>query len=105
MERTFEADTRDKANRQADEWWAKAKGLRFVHRSQIPPGFRSIPHKKWVIRIDYKEEGPSQGSTSVKWSCARLALFVDWIWIETALAIAFIISVAWLGALAFALTG
>jgi len=35
----------------------------------------------------------------------KLALFVDWIRIESALAIAFIISVAWLGALAFALTG
>jgi hypothetical protein len=35
----------------------------------------------------------------------KLALFVDWIGIESALAIAFIISVAWLGALPFALTG
>jgi hypothetical protein len=35
----------------------------------------------------------------------KLALFVDWIRIESALAIAVIISVAWLGALAFALTG
>jgi hypothetical protein len=32
----------------------------------------------------------------------KLALFVDWIRIEAALAIALIISVAWLGALAFA---
>jgi hypothetical protein len=59
MERTFEADTREQANRRADEWWAKAKGLRFIHRSQIPPGFRSNPHKRWVIRIHYKEEGSS----------------------------------------------
>ena len=59
MERTFEADTREEANRQADEWWAKAKGLRFIHRSQIPVGFRSNPHKRWVISIHYKEEGPS----------------------------------------------
>ena len=35
----------------------------------------------------------------------KLAVFVDWIRIESALAIAIIISVAWLGALAFALTG
>jgi hypothetical protein len=27
MERTFEADTREEANRQADDWWAKAKGV------------------------------------------------------------------------------
>jgi hypothetical protein len=26
MERIFEADTREEANRKADEWWAKAKG-------------------------------------------------------------------------------
>ena len=62
MERTFEADTREEAKRQADEWWAKAKGLRFIHRSQIAPGFRSNPHKTWVIRILYKEEPSSQGA-------------------------------------------
>jgi hypothetical protein len=62
MERTFEANTREEANRRADEWWAKAKGLRFIHRSQIPPGFRSNPHKTWVIRILYKEEPSSQGA-------------------------------------------
>ena len=33
----------------------------------------------------------------------KLALFVDWIRIKSALAIAFIISVAWLGALTFVL--
>jgi hypothetical protein len=36
MERKFEADTREEANRKADDWWAKAKGVRFIHRSQIP---------------------------------------------------------------------
>jgi hypothetical protein len=35
----------------------------------------------------------------------RLALFVDWIRIESALAMAFIISAAWVGALTFALMG
>jgi hypothetical protein len=39
MERKFEADTREEANRKADDWWAKAKGVRFVHRSQIPANF------------------------------------------------------------------
>jgi predicted RNase H-like HicB family nuclease len=34
MKRIFEADTREEANQKADEWWAKAKGLRFVHRIQ-----------------------------------------------------------------------
>ena len=34
MERVFEAETREEANRKADEWWAKAKGMRFVHRCQ-----------------------------------------------------------------------
>jgi hypothetical protein len=49
MERTFEANTREQANQKADEWWAKAKGLRFVHRSQTPAGFRSYPSKRWAI--------------------------------------------------------
>ena len=39
-ERIFEADTREEANRKADEWWAKAKGVRFIHRCQTPAGFR-----------------------------------------------------------------
>ena len=56
MERTFEADTREEANRQADEWWAQAKGVRFIHRSQTPAGFRSNPSKGWVIAIHYKQE-------------------------------------------------
>ena len=56
MERTFEADTREEANRQADDWWAKAKCVRFIHRSQIPASFRSNPSKRWVIAIHYKEE-------------------------------------------------
>ena len=56
MQRTFEADTWEEANRQADEWWSAAKGLRFIHRSQTPAGFRSNPAKRWVITIHYKEE-------------------------------------------------
>jgi hypothetical protein len=39
MERKFEADTREEANRKADDWWTKAKGVRFIHRSQIPASF------------------------------------------------------------------
>ena len=56
MERIFEADTREEANRKADEWWAKAKGKRFIHRSQTPAGFRSNSSNRWVIAIHYKEE-------------------------------------------------
>ncbi len=56
MERIFEAETREEANRKADEWWARAKGLRFTHRSQIPAGFRSNPSNQWVVAIHYKEE-------------------------------------------------
>ena len=54
MERIFEADTREEANRRADEWWAKAKGVRFIHRCQTPAGFRSNPSKRWVIAIHYR---------------------------------------------------
>jgi hypothetical protein len=71
MQRTFEADTQEEANRQADEWWAKAKGLRFIHRSQIPAGFCSNPLKRWVIRIHYKEKGSSQGVHRSNGQCAN----------------------------------
>ena len=56
MQRIFEAETRDEAKRKADEWWSKAKGIRFVHRSQIPAGFSSNPTNQWMIVIRYKEE-------------------------------------------------
>ena len=57
-----------------------------------------------MIRIHYKEEDRATEHIG-QMVMRKLALFVDWIRIESALAIAFIISVAWLGALAFALTG
>src|SRR5262245_45809428 len=49
MERIFEAEAREEANRKADEWWAKANGVRFVHRSQIPAGFRSNGSSRWIV--------------------------------------------------------
>jgi hypothetical protein len=58
MKRIFEGETRDEAKRKADEWWANAKGVRFIHRSQIPAGFRSNPSSRWVIAIHYKKEVP-----------------------------------------------
>jgi hypothetical protein len=42
MKRKFEADTREEANRKADDWWAKAKGVRFIHR---PPNSRELSLK------------------------------------------------------------
>ena len=62
MERKFEADTREEANRKADDWWAKAKGVRFILRSQIPASFRSNPSKRWVVAINYKEEASPSGA-------------------------------------------
>jgi hypothetical protein len=59
MERIFEADTRKQVNQKADEWWAKAKGVRFIHRSQTPADFRSNPSKRWVIAINYYKEEAS----------------------------------------------
>jgi hypothetical protein len=56
MERIFEAETREEANRKADEWWAEARGVRFIHRSQTPAGFRSNPSNQWLIAIHYKAE-------------------------------------------------
>ena len=37
------APRREQVNQKADEWWAKAKGLRFVHP------IRSYPSKRWAI--------------------------------------------------------
>jgi hypothetical protein len=56
MERIFEAETREEANQKADEWWAKAEGVRFIHRCQTPAAFRTNPSTRWVIAIHYKEE-------------------------------------------------
>jgi hypothetical protein len=56
MERIFEAETREEANRKADEWWATAKEVRFIHRSQTPAGFRSNRSNQWIIAIHYREE-------------------------------------------------
>jgi hypothetical protein len=56
MERIFEADTREEANQKADEWWANAKAVRFIHRSQTPAGFRSNRSNQWIIAIHYREE-------------------------------------------------
>jgi predicted RNase H-like HicB family nuclease len=56
MQRIFEGETREEANRKADEWWDNAEGVRFIHRSQIPAGFRSNHSSRWVIAIHYKEE-------------------------------------------------
>jgi hypothetical protein len=59
MERIFKADTREEANRKADEWWARVQGMRFIHRSQTPAGFHSMPSNQWVVAILYKEEAHS----------------------------------------------
>jgi hypothetical protein len=56
MERIFEAETREEANRKAVEWWANAKEVRFIHRSQTPAGFRSNRSNQWIIAIHYREE-------------------------------------------------
>ncbi len=56
MESIFEAETREEANRKADEWWARANGVRFIHRSQIPAGFRSNGSSQWAVVIRYKKE-------------------------------------------------
>jgi hypothetical protein len=51
----FEADTREEANRKADEWWSKAKGVRFIHRFPNSGGL-PLESKQWVIATHYKEE-------------------------------------------------
>lgn len=55
MKRIFEGETREEANRKADEWWAREKGVRFVHRSQVPAGFRSNGSSQWAVEIHYKK--------------------------------------------------
>jgi hypothetical protein len=51
---TFEADTQSEANRMADEWWMKQKGLRLVHRNAVSTGFGQ--HDRWFANIYYESE-------------------------------------------------
>lgn len=58
-EQTFEAKTRAEANRLADDWWMKQKGLRQIHRSQIAVGSRSpslADAERWAVTIHYEPE-------------------------------------------------
>jgi hypothetical protein len=76
---------------------AKAKSVRFIHRSQIPASFRSNPSKRWVIAIHYKEE------MSFLSGMRKLISFVDRTRVESALTLAFLVSLAWVCALALLL--
>jgi len=66
MKRIFEGETREEANRKADEWWAREKGVRFVHRSQVPAGFRSNGSSQWAVEIHYKK-----AEVSSSFACPR----------------------------------
>ena len=55
---SFEAPTRAEANRLADEWWARQKGLRLVERSQVsvslaPPLAEA---ERWAVVIHFEAE-------------------------------------------------
>jgi hypothetical protein len=49
----FEAPTQIEANQLADNWWAKQKGLRLVHRSQVSAGFGG-QQDRWTVTIHYE---------------------------------------------------
>jgi len=53
---TFEADTQAEANRLADEWWMKQKGLRLVHRNQVSIGWGPslTQADRWAVTIHYE---------------------------------------------------
>jgi hypothetical protein len=52
---TFEAATQVDANRLADEWWAKQRGLRLVHRTQVSPGW-GTEAERWAVNIQFELE-------------------------------------------------
>jgi len=55
QEKKFEAPTQDEANRLADQWWMTQKGLRLVHKTQIPVGFGGQTDL-WIVTIYYEPE-------------------------------------------------
>jgi len=52
---TFEAATLVEANRMADEWWAKQKEIRLVHRTQANPGW-GTEAERWRVTIHFEPE-------------------------------------------------
>lgn len=53
--KTFEAATQAEANRPADDWLVKQKGVRQTYpRSQTRGGFS--PGEMWIVTIRYVEE-------------------------------------------------
>ena len=98
MERIFEADTREEANRKADDWWAQ--GERAALYSPVPnSGGLSLESFKAMGDYD-----PLQGrGISFLSGMRNLVSFVERTRVKSALAIAFLISVAWVAALSLML--
>jgi hypothetical protein len=55
---TFEAATLVEANRLADEWWAKQKEIRLVHRTQTNRGW-GTEAERWRVTIHFEPETDS----------------------------------------------
>jgi len=55
---SFEAPTRAEANRLADEWWARQKGLRLVERSQVSVSLAPplADAERWAVVIHFEAE-------------------------------------------------
>jgi hypothetical protein len=55
LEQTFTAPTQEKANREADDWWMKQKGVCQVSRTQTPAAWGSSTQiAEWTVTIVYK---------------------------------------------------
>jgi hypothetical protein len=55
--KTFEAATQAEANRQADEWWSRQKGLRLVQRTKVAVGDEGPEAAKadrWAVTIHFE---------------------------------------------------
>jgi hypothetical protein len=59
MEQTFEGFTPEEANRKADDWLVKQKGIRVISRRQLSAGWGSPPtveFTQYTVIIEYEPE-------------------------------------------------
>jgi hypothetical protein len=59
MEQVFTAPTLEEANRKADDWWMKQKGVRQIRRAQISGGWGAPPAvqvTEWTVTIEYEPQ-------------------------------------------------
>ena len=58
-ERVFIGSTQAEANRKADEWWGRQKGVRLIQRTQVGVGETGPERAKadrWAVTIHFEGE-------------------------------------------------